>query len=827
MRDVLDFWRDELSGLEPLEPPTDRPRPAARAGTTARHAFTVPAVTADALRKAAAQHGTTPDVLLLAAYQALLGLYSRRRDIAVGVPAHGTTVVVRTDLDGDPTFGALAVRVAAGVERARAHARLPFERLVAALAPEPDTGHHPLVQALFNAAPAAGACPPDLALDVADGGEPEPVAHLTYRTELFDRESAERLAGTYLTLLAAATAEPGAPLSALDPLTAGERRRLLTEWAVNPVACPTDRGVPDLVAEQAARRPDAVAVVFAGGQLTYRQLVARSEALAGRLHALGVGRDVPVGVCLERGPELIVALLAVLRAGGAYVPLDPEHPAQRLEFVLRDTGAPVLIAPESLRGRLARGRTLVLPDEADDAAEAPRDTPAGRPGDLAYVLYTSGSTGTPKGVAVTVGSLVNLLFAMRTAFPPPASETVLFATSPTFDIANVEMFLPLVTGGRLVVADKDQARTPRALAALIDTHRVTLVQATPSAWRALVAALSERPAARGLTVLSAGEPLPADLAATMLTVGDRVVNGYGPTEATIYATLAEIRDPARGVPIGRPTANTEVYVVDEHDRPVPVGVPGELLIGGAGVARGYLGRPELTAERFTVHPFRDDPAPRVYRTGDLARWRPDGTLEFLGRLDHQVKVRGFRIELGEVESVLTAHADVASCAVTVREDVPGDKALVAYCVPAAGRTLSVTALREWCGRTLPGYMIPSAFVFLTGLPLSSSGKTDRAALPAPDGDRGGLDAAYVAPRTPAERAVARIWSAALWADEVGAHDDFFELGGDSLIATRVALRLQEEFALEVPVQALFTHTTVQALARALTAARRSGGGVVV
>ncbi|MBT2489149.1 amino acid adenylation domain-containing protein [Streptomyces sp. ISL-96] len=841
----LDYWRSELAGLEPLELPADRPRPSVREPGTARHTRTVPAATSDALRKAAAGYGAPLPVVLLAAYQLLLGRWSRRQDVAVGMPMSGELAIVRTDLAAAATFGDLVERAGAAVRGAQARPGVPFPELVSALVPEPDASHHPLVQALFAASddglPApVGSCPPDLALVFADGGESEIEVYVDFSTALFDAATAERFAGNYLTLLAAVATHPGAALNALDILDDTDRRLLLTEWSARPAEFPAGRGVAELVAERARQTPDAVAVVFGDEEVTYRALNVRANRLAHHLRSLGVAPDVPVGVCLERGPELIVALLAVLKAGGAYVPLDPEHPVDRRDFVLRDTAAPVVVTQESLRGRLAgEGRVLVAVDSDTDreavAARSDADpAPAAGPDDLAYVLYTSGSTGTPKGVAITLGSLVNLLFAMREIFPAPASDRVLFTTSATFDIANVEVFLPLITGGRIIGADREQVHTPRALAALVDRHDVTLVQATPSAWRPLLDAfdaLGDRPEPRDLTVFTAGEALPADLAAKMLRAGRRVVNGYGPTETTIYATVAEIRDAAGPVPIGRPTPNTEVYVVDEADRPVPVGVPGELLIGGKGVARGYLGRSELTGERFTAHPFpayaADGPEARVYRTGDLVRWLPGGNLEFLGRLDHQVKVRGFRIELGEIESALLTHADVASCVVTVREDVPGgvpgEKALVAYCVPVDGRTLSVGALRDWCGRGLPGYMVPGAFVLLDRLPLTTSGKTDRTALPAPDGERTGLDAEFVAPRTPAERAVARIWAEALWADEVGAHDDFFELGGDSLTATRTALRLQEEFGLEIPVRVLFACSTVETLAKALTTARRAGG----
>lgn len=841
MTDALDataYWRAALDGLEPLELPVDRPRPATpEADTgTAEHTRSVPAATADALRKAAAEDGAGLPASLLAAFQAVLGRWARKRDVAVGVPVDGTVVVVRTDLGGfgpqdGPSFAELAARVDTTVREAQAQAGMPFLELAAALGagPERSGGHHPLVQAVFAPLPGdfdggyrapAGICPPDLALYWAEHEEGSLLLRLEYRAALFTAETAARFADGLLTLLAAACDRPGAPLQELDIVPA-EELETLRAWGRNPVTYPRDRTVWRLFATQAARTPDAIAVVFGGEEVTYRELDARAGRLARHLRSLGVDRNVPVGVCLERGTELIVALLAVLKAGGAYVPLDPEHPAERLSFVLADTAAPVVVTQESLRGRLGGERVLVAVDSDREAIGTAGNSPVGSeaapptgagPDDLAYVLYTSGSTGIPKGVAVTVGSLVNLLHGVRDTFPAQESDRVLFTTSATFDIAGVEVFLPLITGGRVIGADREQVRAPRALAELIDRHAVTLVQATPSAWRPLLDALGDT--RRGLTVFTAGEALPAELAARMLRAGRRVVNGYGPTETTVYATLAEIRDAAGPVPIGRPTPNTEVSVVGEHGRPVPVGVPGELEIGGAGVARGYLGRPDLTAERF---------ADGVYRTGDLVRWLPDGNLDFLGRLDHQVKLRGFRIEPGETEAALLAHEDVAACAVTVRDDaVPGERVLVAHCVPAAGRTPGVTALREWCGRTLPDYMVPAVFVFLDALPLTGSGKTDRTALPAPDGDRSGPEAEFVAPRNAAERAVARAWAEALWADEVGAYDDFFGLGGDSLIATRAALKLQEEFGLEIPVRVLFTCTTVESLAKALMTVRRGG-----
>jgi amino acid adenylation domain-containing protein len=728
---------------------------------------------------------------------------------------------------------------------------VPFERIVEALNPPRSAGRHPLFQIMLQVFPAGGteislgdsrvthlsSTPESAKFDLSVGVHPEVTpegradvlrVRLGYAVDLFEAETVRRLLDRLTRVLRAAAEEPALPISAIDLLDEDERRLLTEQWSGYTVAFPTDRGVVELVADHVARRPDAAALVFGGLTLTYAELDERANRLAHHLRSLGVTTDVPVAVCLERGPELVVALLAVLKAGGAYVPLDPDYPAERLEFVLADTGAPVVITQESLRGLTqGDGRTPVVLDAADDrravdarAATAP--TLVAGPDDLAYVIYTSGSAGTPKGVAVTVGSLVNLLFAKREHFPLDAGDAVLFMASAAFDIAGVEVWLPLVSGGRIVMASKDQVHAPAELAALIDEHDVVLAQATPSAWRPVVDELAcrrsgrEDDGARPLQIVTGGEPLPAELAERMLRVAQRVVNAYGPTETTVCATVAEIRDPKRGVPIGRPLANVEVYVVDPAGTPVPALVPGELLVGGAGVARGYLGRPDLTAERFVPHPFREADstgrAARVYRTGDLVRRLPDGDLEFLGRLDQQVKVRGFRVELGEVEAVLGAHADVDACAVTVREDGPGGRGIVAYWVPSSGRGTTAAALRDWCGRTLPGYMVPSAFVSLDALPLTTNGKLDTRALPAPVYE-GTADRRP--PATAHEATLCELFAEVLGAETVGVDDNFFELGGHSLLATRLVSRVRSVLHTELSVRGLFEAPTPGQLSQIL------------
>ncbi|MFD5438632.1 amino acid adenylation domain-containing protein, partial [Kitasatospora sp. NPDC127067] len=445
-----------------------------------------------------------------------------------------------------------------------------------------------------------------------------------------------------------------------------------------------------------------------------------------------------VAVCLERGPDLVVALLAVLKAGGAYVPLDPEYPLDRLTFLLHDTAAPVVVTQESLREHLPdTGATLVSIDGTADAAAVARENDTDLPteatgNDLAYVIHTSGSTGTPKGVEIPRSALTNLLLALRDRLTFTSDDRLLSVTTITFDISNLELYLPLVTGAQVVLASREQTRDPHALATLLTRHGITVMQATPSVWQTLVDVLPDQ--APHLHILTGGEALPPDLAHRLTRRAGRVTNLYGPTETTIWSLAADVEPEAHTVTIGHPIANTELFVMNKSARPTPVGVPGELWIGGAGLARGYLNRPELTTERFIPHPYRTDPDARVYRTGDLVRRLPDGTIEYLGRIDHQVKIRGHRIELGEIESTLLKHPDITSCVVLAREDTPGTKRLVAYCTTGrnAERGPDTPELRAWCARSLPDYMVPSAFVLLDQLPLTTNNKVDRKALPAPD-----------------------------------------------------------------------------------------------
>ena len=531
-----------------------------------------------------------------------------------------------------------------------------------------------------------------------------------------------------------------------------------------------------------------------------------------------MGLESRVGVCLERSLELVVALLGVLKAGGAYLPLDPAYPPERLDFMLRDAGASVLLTSEALRHCIPdyEGEVLCLDSAAAELTCRPDSPPTARTtlDNLAYVIYTSGSTGAPKGSMNSHRSLVNFLFSMAASPAFTASDVLLAVTPVSFDIASLELFLPLIVGAHLVLATRRDAIDGEVLASLIHRYRVTAMQATPSTWRLLLAADPVVPIS--VTAMCGGEALPPDLANHLTSRGATLWNLYGPTETTVWSTIQRVQPDSGPVPIGRPIANTQVYVLDRDLSPLPAGIAGELWIGGVGVARGYLGRPALTAERFLPDPFNTVGGARLYRTGDLARWRPDGTLEFLGRLDHQVKLRGVRIELGEIEAMLIAHPDVREALVVVSpHQIADERHLVAYLVPRGGDRAEIGALRLYMKTRLPEYMLPSSVVWLERFPLTPNGKIDRAALPVPGPGRPNLEQSYQAPRTPVEEVVAGIWEHVLSVDHIGVFDNFFELGGHSLFATQAVARIRDIFRTELPLRDIFESPTVAGLTATL------------
>ncbi|MEW2813268.1 amino acid adenylation domain-containing protein, partial [Streptomyces massasporeus] len=719
---------------------------------------------------------------------------------------------------------------------------LPFERLVEELAPERDLSRTPLFQVMFilqNAweetwefagldtelrPPEENTATFDLVMSLQESGDGLR-AQLMYSTDLFETPTMERLAGHFETLLTSVVADPTATLSDLDMLSEAERHQLVVEWNDTSADFPSDTCVHRLVEAQAAERPDAPAVVFGDQTLTYAQLNTKANQLAHHLRSLGVDRESLVAVCLERGLDMIIALLGVLKAGGAYVPLDPQYPTERLAFMLNDTAAPILITHSSLRSRLpdSSARMVCVDTDLDTIAGFPDTDPEHRntSDDLFYVIYTSGSTGIPKGVMVEHHSVVRQVrYNWLERLTP--DDCVAQVTSFSWDSCAIECWSALVAGARLAILLPDEIRNPFQLRSVVRERGVTAMMLTASLFNHHVTACPDVFETVRYTKYC-GEKVTraeADSVIHGAHAPEYLLHTYGPTENWGDTTLLRVLPDsprAASMPIGGPAPNTELFVVDGFDRLVPVGVPGELLVGGTGLARGYLNRPDLTAEKFMTVRVAGTTRP-VYRTGDLVRWLPSGVLEFLGRIDDQVKVRGMRIELGEIESQLVAHEDVASAVVTVREDSPGDKRLIAYVVPRGGTRTETSALRRWCVDRLPEYMLPAGFVVLEKLPSTPNGKVDRRSLPAPDQDRPDLAVRYEAPRDRVEAIVARIWSQVLGVDRVGVHDNFFDLGGHSLLATRTVSLLRQELGREVTVRELFTSPTVERLAEAISRA---------
>ncbi|HEX2187443.1 MAG TPA: amino acid adenylation domain-containing protein, partial [Longimicrobiaceae bacterium] len=846
----LGWWRERLAGAPPLlEVPTDRPRPPVQGTEGAHRELALPAKTVAALRGLTRRGGATLFMTLLAGWQALLARYSGQDDVVVGTPIAGrgrvetegligcfvNTLALRVDLAGRPTARELLARVRETALGAYAHQEIPFEKLVEELQPERSLAYTPLFQSLFALQNAGRgdlrlgdleteslgtAEPPakfDLSLALAEDGGALRGA-LGYRVELWDGATAGRMLAHYAALLEGMAAEPERPVATIPLLSAAELDELLAAPDRSAREHPSGLCIHEMVDAQLRRAPDSVAVVSAGARLTLAELDREADRVARLLRAAGVGPEVRVGIFLQRTPTLVAALLGVLRAGGAYVPLDPAYPAERLRYMLEDSGARVLLTEEGLRGRLPEfgGEVVLAPSMGEnDGSEAWTDVVsadrAPTPDSLAFIIYTSGSTGRPKGVAVRHRSAAAMLSWAAETFPAEERAGILASTSICFDISVFEIFLPLAAGGTAVLA-----RNVLQLRELAAAHPVTLVNTVPSAWAELLRAGAVPPTVA--TVNLAGEPLPAALARDTHALGHvrRVLNLYGPSEDTVYSTWAEVEPDDPAPPIGRPLPGTRGYVLDAELQPVPPGVRGELYLSGDGLARGYLGRPDLTAGRWLPDPF-GGAGERMYRTGDRVRRRPDGTLDFLGRTDHQVKVRGFRIEPGEVEAVLAAHPAVREAAVVAREDVPGDRRLVGYYVPAA--ETSDAELRDWLRARLPEHMVPSALVRLVALPLTPSGKTDRRALPAP---AGGTGEGYAAPRDAVETGLVSIWEEVLRRSPVGVHDDFFALGGHSLLVMQVVARVRTAFGVELPVPALFEKPTVAALAAAV--AELAAGG---
>ena len=932
------YWKQQLNGASPmLELPTDYPRPAVQTFRGKCEALVLPQSLSVELKSLSQREGVTLFVLLLAAFNTLLYRYSSSEDILVGTPVANrirmetepligcfiNTLVLRTDLSGNPSFRELLARVRKVTLEAQVHQELPFEQVVRELQPDRALSHNPLFQVMFvfQESTLQALELPDLTVKfmLADSGiakfdltvlvedtEQGLTGAIEYNTDLFRADTITRMLEHFRTLLTSIAANPDKRLSELQVLTDGEQHQLLVEWNDTKTEFLRDKCVHQLFEAQVERTPDAVAVVYKDEQLTYRELNSRANQLARYLQKLGVGPEVLVGICVERSLEMVVGLLGILKASGAYVPLDPAYPQERVAFMLKNAQVSILLtqqeswkvepsgsalAPFSVDSEPRRGlkstahssspfqwterlvdsqispleRTLAVTQGLKSLAgervnaryESNFPTPIAiyldkdwevisqeseenpitdvTAENLGYVIYTSGSTGKPKGVMIQHNSLVNAYFAWEEAYQLRATPTChLQMASFSFDVFSGDLVRALCSGGKLVLCPRDFLLDPQKLYELMLQEKVDCAEFVPAVLRNLIQYLEESEQRldfmRLLVCASDRWYVGEDKKFKRLcSPQTRLINSFGLTEATIDSSYFETTtldlSVERLVPIGRPFANTQLYILDPHLQPLPIGVPGELYVGGAGLARGYLNRPELTAERFSPNPFKQ--GTRLYKTGDLARYLPDGNIEFLGRADNQVKIRGFRIELGEIEAELSQHPQVGEIALLVREDEPGNKYLVAYIVPREAVLPTVSELRSFLKQKLPDYMVPSAFVMLDSLPLTPNGKVDCRALPAPDRTRLGSEKTFTPPQTPVEEVLAGIWAQVLDIEPVGIHDNFFELGGHSLLATQVIYRVRSTLQVELPLRCLFESPTVAGLAESIETTMKAGQGLKV
>jgi amino acid adenylation domain-containing protein len=845
LRSQFEYWTKQLGGTIPvLELPTNHARPAVQTFTGADYRFIVPEALTTALTQLAKQEQATLFMVLLAAFNTLLYRYTQQEDIWIGTPIanrnlietepligfFANTLVLRSDLSGQPTFRTLVKRVREMALDAYSHQDFPFEKLVQALQPERSLSQNPLFQTMFAmrnlpekvqtlSGPELqpmhldrGIAKFDLTLEMSkvDG---QLQARFEYNTDLFEPETIERMSGHLLTLLSGIVQNCDRALSELPLLTEAERYQSLVEWNKTESDYP-DCCLHQLFEAQVEKTPDAIAVEFEAQTLTYQELNQRANQLAHRLRHLGVVPNQFVGLCVDRSLDMIVGMLGILKAGGAYVPLDPTYPRSRLALMLEDAQLSILVTQSwQVDSFQAHPEHLIYLDQNSDVLDSENPTVTTTPSDRAYLLYTSGSTGKPKGVMIAHQSLVNAVWAGQRFLSINASDTWVAVASFCFDVAAFELYSPLIAGAKLVIAPQEVVRDGKRLAALMQSSGATIANFTPATWQILLGSQGQRQP--HLRILCGGEALSKDLASRLLAHSDCIWNLYGPTETTIYSTIYRVTTAGKSPAIGRAIANTQLYVLDRHLQPLPIGVPGELHIGGDGLAIAYLNRPELTAERFIpIPPSLKDIAKgtRLYKTGDLVRYLPDGNVEYLGRIDHQVKIRGFRIELGEIEAVLIEHEAVQIAVAMAREDQPGEKMLVAYVVLA--QPVDVAELRSFLKSKLPDYMIPNAIVVLDTLPLTPTGKIDRRSLPVPTHQKPESD--VILPRTPIEATLAAIWQQILGLKEISVNDNFFELGGHSLMATRIITRIDAELQVNLPLRCLFESPTIADLAIAIT-----------
>jgi amino acid adenylation domain-containing protein/non-ribosomal peptide synthase protein (TIGR01720 family) len=842
----LNYWQQQLNGIPTLlELPLDRPRPAVQSYRGAHSSIPLSAQLSQELVSLSKRMGVTLFMTLLTAFQTLLYRYTGSDDIVVGTPIANrnqqeiegligffvNTLVLRTDLSGNPSFEQLLIRVREVSLGAYAHQDLPFEELVEALRPERSLSHSPLFQVMFTLENTPKSCFDLHKLTVSSLAVETPTAKFDltlsmqdsasgligvweYNTDLFNADTIARMALHLQTILEAIIANPKAQISKSPMLTEAERQQLLVEWNKTQKEYSQDKCIHQLFEEQVERSPDAVAVVFEGEQLTYRELNARANQLAHYLQALGVEPEKLVGICVERSSEMVVGLLGILKAGGAYVPLDPTHPSERLSLMLKDCSPPVIITQKTFVEKLLQHqvRTVCLDFDWEEIAHCSKSNLANSvvSNNLAYVIYTSGSTGKPKGVPIEHKNTVALLTWAKEIFTNEDISGVLASTSICFDLSVFELFVPLSRGGSVILA-----QNALSLPTLPTANQVTLINTVPSAIAELLRLKGIPPGVR--TINLAGESLQNQIVQQLYrqTNVRKVFNLYGPSEDTTYSTFSLIKKGDSCITIGRPIANTQVYVLDKKLQPVPVGVLGELHIGGDGLAHGYLNLPDLTAEKFIPNPFSNKPGERLYKTGDLVRYLPDGNIEFKGRIDNQVKIRGFRIELGEIETVISQHPLIKETVVIAAENNIGNKQLVAYIVPHKELAHTIGDLRGFLKEQLPNYMLPSAFVTLDSLPLTPNGKIDRRVLPACDTYTFNCETPFIRPRTPTEKILATIWASVLQLEQVGIQDNFFELGGDSILSIQIVARCNTA-GLKLTPKDLFGHQTIASLAQVVS-----------
>jgi amino acid adenylation domain-containing protein len=844
LEELSSYWEEQLAGAPPvLDLPIARQRSATQTMRGAHISRRLLGKLSTELGALSRREGVTLFMTLFAAFQTLLYRYSGQEDLVTGSPIAGrnraetedligffvNSLPLRTNVSGNPSFRELLGRVKETALGAYAHQDLPFEKIVEEIQPERSLSYSPIFQVMFalQNQPRAAFSLPELKITLLkrefDAAKFDLTLFMTetenglecwldYNTDLFESNAVDRLLEHYEILLTSIVANPSQRIGALQMLKPAEEHQLLVEWNETRAEFPAAQCVHDLFEEQAAKSPEAIALVCGEERLTYDELNGRANQLARYLQRLGVGPEKRVGVCLGRSTEMVIAVLAILKAGGAYVPLDPAYPAERLAFILNDANASVLLTDETLAKTLPQtdGQIISIKTAWPVIAKEDSSNPASmvQSRNLAYVIYTSGSTGQPKGVAIEHRSTVAFLHWALSSFTAEELSGVLFSTSLCFDLSVFELFAPLCAGGKVILVENALSL------AELDSDEVTLVNTVPSAMTELVRLRGIPSSARIVNL--AGEPLLNNLVQDIYGKAnvEQVLNLYGPSEDTTYSTFARLLKGATEEPsIGRPVSNTSVYLLDSNLQLVPVGVLGELHLSGAGLARGYLDRAEMTAEKFIPNPFSTEPGVRMYKTGDLARYQTDGTIQFLGRIDHQIKLRGYRIELGEIETILREHAAVQNAVVMMRDSPQGNKDLVAYVVADSGTEENLTGeLRGVLKQKLPDYMAPSYFVYLEQLPLTPNGKIDRRALPAPDRSRPEFAHARSAPRNHTEEQLARIWQQVLDIEQVGITDNFFELGGHSLLAVRLLAEIEKTFGQKIPLVSLFRNATIESLA---------------